>query len=488
LNMMVRRVTRSYTRAKQVEDSALSAPSIPVRRQKRCREINEKEFESGKKPNKEARSLLISSENFYSRKNDKLTDTSKDDSLSLTPKFTRKSVPKSLTFEDDFLNENRCTTEKNESVLKAMKMLRFTAKLDIYCREKEIDQISTFITHCIKNESSGSLYIAGYPGTGKTMSVTAVINQVKKTHEDVNIVFLNCMNAKSPLNLFRLLAENIGLRVKGKNVQALIFALEKHFKKLNHALIICLDEIDCLCGNSNSMLYRTFCWPDVSEKIILIGIANAFDMIDRELPKLKLQAKKTPQLLHFTPYSKDQVAFILQKRLESTDIVDRQALEYCARKVSAVTGDIRKALDMCKISLQNGCASACNDKSKVIDSAHVANTVTEVFERRFELSASTLPFQQKLILAVILRMRRRSRRKQFSVMTLYKDYTTVCQKVNVPKLTCSEVQNACELMESNSILVLANKSKEYKLNVEEERARQFIQDDANIIGILQENF
>ncbi|KRX94662.1 Cell division control protein 6 -like protein, partial [Trichinella pseudospiralis] len=487
LNMMLRRVTRSYTRAKKAEDSTLSAPSVPVRRQKRCREISEKQFESGKKPNKEVRPLLISSENFYSRKDDKLADTPKDDALLLTPKLNRKSTPKSLTFEDDMLNGNQYNAEQDESVLKAMKMLRFTAKLEVYCREKEIDQISTFITNCIKNESSGSLYIAGYPGTGKTMSVTAVMNQAKKTHENVNVVFLNCMNAKSPLNLFRLLAENVGLCTKGKNVQTLIFALEKHFKKLNHTLIICLDEIDCLCGNSNSVLYRTFCWPDVSENIILIGIANAFDMIDRELPKLKLQAKKTPQLLHFTPYSKDQVAFILQKRLESTDIVDRQALEYCARKVSAVTGDIRKALDMCKISLQNGCASACKDKSKIIDSAHVANTVTEVFERRFELSASTLPFQQKLILAVILRMRRRNR-KQFSVMTLYKDYTTVCQKVNVPKLTCSEVQNACELMESNSILVLANKNKEYKLNVEEERARHFIQDDANIIGILQENF
>ena len=59
-----------------------------------------------------------------------------------------------------------------------------------------------------------------------------------------------------------------------------------------------------------------------------------------------------PQLLHFPPYDKDQLVTILTSKVQSTVSgavsFDEKAIQFCARKVSSVHGDLRKAVDICR--------------------------------------------------------------------------------------------------------------------------------------------
>ena len=62
----------------------------------------------------------------------------------------------------------------------------------------------------------------------------------------------------------------------------------------------------------------------------IVGIANALDLTDRILPRLQARPNCKPQLLNFAPYSKDQIAAILQDRLQMVgswhhDCTDRDA-------------------------------------------------------------------------------------------------------------------------------------------------------------------
>lgn len=50
--------------------------------------------------------------------------------------------------------------------------------------------------------------------------------------------------------------------------------------------------------------------------VYLVGIANALDLTDRILPRLQTRPMCRPQLLNFPPYTKDQLASILQERLK----------------------------------------------------------------------------------------------------------------------------------------------------------------------------
>lgn len=77
-----------------------------------------------------------------------------------------------------------------------------------------------------------------------------------------------------------------------------------------------LDEMDQLDTRSRSVLYTIFEWPLTHPNgIILIGIANALDLTDRLLPRLKAKLLLAPQLLHFAPYTKQQLMNIFNTRL-----------------------------------------------------------------------------------------------------------------------------------------------------------------------------
>lgn len=136
-----------------------------------------------------------------------------------------------------------------------------------------------------------------------------------------------------------------------------------------------LDEVDQLLDSklgSSTFLKTVYEWPRLpNSKLILIGIANALDMSTRHLPKYftasNFQQKKSPKakrgikhlnnedggfLMHFTPYQKEDITRILEDRLNGYNVFDPAAIKFVANKVAATSGDIRKALNACKIALE----------------------------------------------------------------------------------------------------------------------------------------
>lgn len=49
------------------------------------------------------------------------------------------------------------------------------------------------------------------------------------------------------------------------------------------------------------------------------GIANALDLTDRILPRLQARPHCRPQLLHFPPYSRQELTAIVQDRLSQVN-------------------------------------------------------------------------------------------------------------------------------------------------------------------------
>lgn len=53
--------------------------------------------------------------------------------------------------------------------------------------------------------------------------------------------------------------------------------------------ILCIDEVDRLFTNERSIVYDLFEWPyKSSNTLIVIGIANSIDLVEKSLPLLKL--------------------------------------------------------------------------------------------------------------------------------------------------------------------------------------------------------
>jgi cell division control protein 6 len=173
--------------------------------------------------------------------------------------------------------------------------------------------------------------------------------------------YINCMSIKTSRDLcgklLKTLCEDLDV-LEGDETKTLqgLFLLKK---KSNTVYIITLDEVDHILTLDLEILYKLFEWSlQKTSRLVLVGIANALDLTDRFLPRLKARNLK-PQLLPFLPYTASQIKTVITTRLKSLVPADSPnsgyvpflhpaAIELCSRKVSSQTGDLRKAFDICR--------------------------------------------------------------------------------------------------------------------------------------------
>lgn len=227
-------------------------------------------------------------------------------------------------------------------------------------RDAERKELTEFVQDCIDKTEGGCTYVSGPPGTGKS----AMVNEVTASFETsttLKMAYINCMSIKTSGDLYGNLLENLCGDVdvlEGDEVKTLqgMFVPKKKSKAL---YLITLDEIDHILTLDLEILYKLFEWSlQKSSRLVLIGIANALDLTDRFLPRLKARNLK-PQLLPFLPYTASQIKTVIITKLRTLVPADSPtpdyvpflhpaAIELCSRKVSSQTGDLRKAFDICR--------------------------------------------------------------------------------------------------------------------------------------------
>ncbi|KAF9124070.1 AAA ATPase [Mortierella sp. 14UC] len=251
-------------------------------------------------------------------------------------------------------------------------------------RVAERETIRTFCQNHILTANAGSLYISGQPGTGKTALLKEVMrdmeSEMQAAEHDIKTIMINCMTIKDPRLVYAKMLEEMGYVAESKDKETVIMTLEGLVldnKKNNVMFVAILDEVDQLLTKDQEVLYKLFQWSTTGgSRLTLVGIANALDMTDRFLPRLKARNCE-PQLLNFNPYQVAEIRDIIMDRLFSVGddvnksstankaserdeksqprvapLMQRPAIELCARKVAAATGDLRKALDICRQTIE----------------------------------------------------------------------------------------------------------------------------------------
>ena len=163
------------------------------------------------------------------------------------------------------------------------------------------------------------------------------------------------MSVKNAVDLYRTLLEefvDITEIVEGEEMEA----LKKLFMQRRTSYVVTLDEVDHLLELDIDLLYNIFEWSmQKSSSLVLVGIANALDFTDRFLPRLKARGLK-PQLLPFLPYTAAQVAAVITSKLKALapagsdflPFIHPTAIMFLSKKLTAQSGDLRKAFDICR--------------------------------------------------------------------------------------------------------------------------------------------
>jgi cell division control protein 6 len=231
-------------------------------------------------------------------------------------------------------------------------------------RESERSELANFINTCIDTTSGGCTYVSGPPGTGKSALVHEITSELPESNT-VKKAYVNCMSVKTSRDIYTALLQSLSSDpevLEGKEMQTLQTMFVSR-KRPSTVYVVTLDEIDHVLTLDLEFMYSLFEWSlQKSSRLVLIGIANALDLTDRFLPRLKARNLK-PHLLPFLPYSAAQIRAVITTRLKSLLPADSTtpefvpflhpaAIDLCARKVSSQTGDLRKAFDICRRAIE----------------------------------------------------------------------------------------------------------------------------------------
>ncbi|EUB63737.1 Cell division control protein [Echinococcus granulosus] len=392
-------------------------------------------------------------------------------------------------------------------------------------REKEISILNHLLSPWIDERCSGSLYISGAPGTGKTATVTQVVQRLVD-EKKCRCLFLNCMQMTPPRVVYTCILESLGQKPVSKSVSTtanIIAYVETQLTRASRRLplIVVLDEVDQLASRCQEVFYTVFGWPKSLKDahLILVGIANVLDLTERLLSGLQARLLR-PVHVAFSPYSMDQIVEIISSRLVSASgevsqpALDDLAVQFCAKKVAASSGDVRIALAICRralelarletiaadgadlkvtegtsvtartltplqqrimsspsvrMSLKKKCPLAkgfvaIEEKPVVPLIRHISQAIREVqsdgivvTSEDARISASgEMPLHHKLVLAACLLLRRLRGLREASVGQVFDVYTYICaQRGSLSPLQMNEFVSVCELLESHGLVHLS---------------------------------
>ncbi|KAI7869019.1 P-loop containing nucleoside triphosphate hydrolase protein [Spinellus fusiger] len=385
--------------------------------------------------------------------------------------------------------------------------------------------------HVIENKP-GCLYVSGSPGTGKTAMLSEIIRVTEddtmdlRTHQ-VNVVMINCMSVGEPKGIYTKLVSDLkGDEYKANQAMDIVQEAKMLLNGTSNILnVVVLDEIDHLITKDQDVLYKIFEWASVpSSRLVLIGIANALDLTDRILPRLRAKNCE-PQLLNFNPYKVEEITSIIKDRLyslveneenpfgpaptpnENTPLPLMQpvAVELCARKVAAAMGDLRTALDVCRQAIDmaeiewkkkvaaastspsvNGVVPSMEPKVTV---AHIVKVLQVVYGSPTLQKLKQLNIQQKVVMSVLMVMTKLTRESVKSAITLAKfreDYRVLCSKhtSSISPVSRTELSDLLSMIETTGMISFTNNKEErlrrIQLNIIEDDIMQMVRSDSTL--------
>lgn len=367
-------------------------------------------------------------------------------------------------------------------------------------RESEAQLLRTFLEDSVSSNSCNSMYISGPPGTGKTAQTNLTLDWLCKKQpvndsKDlctisgrlVKVIRINCMTVTKPENIFHELYISINGSSGNKKHQFDDFYNFLSSDSGFESVIVFLDEMDYLITKDQQVLFQLFhCASQLKSavlktKLVVVGISNALDLTDKFLPRLRSNGFN-PETLQFLPYNSDQIKRIVTARLDT--LIDKEnlrsgvalslmhpsAVQMCCRKCASVTGDLRKAFDICYKSIElveQQARKLDNFHELTIETApkvllsHVAKVCSLSFGDTSQQKITALNLLQKAVLCCLFDNEKNNAANRSAYVTvneLYEFYSKVSVAASenlLGKLKKGEFLEIISGLDSSSAIILS---------------------------------
>ncbi|RBI60424.1 toxin-antitoxin system, toxin component [halophilic archaeon] len=312
-----------------------------------------------------------------------------------TPESTG-SIKDLILEQEEAVNliKNRSLLEPNEIVEEER----------IVGRDTQLTDITQHLRVAISNKRPPNLLLYGPSGTGKSLIINAVCQNIDELCESRDIRFgviqMNCQNVgtlgAAVYELARKVANDIGTTVdvpehgipNKKKWRGLYRLINEHYD----TVVFILDELDMLVGRRDKdepafsrLLYqlsRAGSTDEITAQVSVTAITNDTKMM--ESVGSRALSSFTPEDVHFSDYDANQLRKILQAREDAfhEDALSDDVIPLAAAFAAQTNGDARKAIDLMRtagsIAEKTGADKVCEEHVREAQNKVEKNRVLEV--------------------------------------------------------------------------------------------------------------
>jgi len=394
-----------------------------------------------------------------------------------------------------------------ERYLKARKIFRNKEVLrhsytprELPHRKGQIEELAHILVPVLRGEPPSNVFVYGKTGTGKTVTIKFVTDELKKAslkyNVPVDVIYINCEIVDTQ---YRVLANvvNYFKDRSGVEVPLVGWPTDEVYSKLKHVLescgsfvIIVLDEIDKLVKKSgddvlysltriNSELSRT--------KVSIIGISN--DLRFKDYLDPRVLSSLSEEEVVFPPYDANQLRDILLQRAKDAfyeGVLDDGVVPLCAALAAREHGDARRALDLLRVA---GEIAEREGASKVTE-RHVIKAQEKIEQDTMEEVIKTLPLHSKVLLYAIVLLDENGDLPA-NTGDVYSVYTDVCDHIDLTPLTqrrISDLINELDMLGIVNAKVVSKgrygRTKEIRLSITPYRIKNIYRRDPQVRSLL----
>lgn len=321
---------------------------------------------------------------------------------------TTESI-RELVLEDD----------ESTTLIKNRRLLDPTEIVDenrIVGRNDQLKSIAQQLKLVVNNDPPRNLYLYGPSGTGKSLILNAVCENIqdlcRERGTDFGVVNLNCQSVETlGIAVYELLLEisketgdEIQVPEHGVSTKKKWRELYRMLDDNYDSVVFVMDELDLLVGRRDKeepafsrLLYqlsRTGSSTGVSCDVSVCAITNDTTMLE----DVGSRALSTfnPEEIHFSDYNAGQIRKILHNRKDAFEkgALSEDVIPLTAALSAQTHGDARKAIDLIRTA---GSIAEQNSDSQ-IDEEHVRKAQEKVEKNRVLEVTRGITSQKKLCL------------------------------------------------------------------------------------------
>ena len=218
-------------------------------------------------------------------------------------------------------------------------------------RESEIDSLVYAFQPVLKGKKPSNVFVVGDSGTGKTVTVKYVLNELESYSDRAKSLYINCFECNTRYAVLAKITNfmKIAIPRRGLATDEVYSKFLEGLKKTDFTPLVVLDEVEQLLAReeASKLFYDLLRIVEHQQNNIgLIFISNDFSFTSKLDSRVK--SSLAEETIEFRQYSPQQLKDILRERAQyayAPNVLEEDVINVAAAHAAKKKGDARIAIE-----------------------------------------------------------------------------------------------------------------------------------------------